>query len=141
MKATGSMQRFSISLDKGLLKSFDDYIENRNYSNRSEAVRDLIRQSLIKEEWDKDKIVMGVITVVYDHHQPRLQEKVTAIQHDTACHIISATHVHMDHHNCLEVIIVKDLAESVGNLSSSLSTIRGIRDCQLIMTSTGREIG
>lgn len=135
------MQRFSISLDKGLLSSFDYYIESRNYSNRSEAVRDLIRQSLIKEEWAKDKVVMGVITMVYDHHQPKLQEKVTAIQHDTPCHIISATHVHVDHDNCLEVIIVKDLAAAVGSLSASLSTIRGIKDCQLIMTSTGKEIG
>jgi len=122
------MHRFSVSLDEKLLNSFDTYIENKNYSNRSEAVRDLIRKSLIKEEWAKDKIVMGVITVVYDHHQPNLQEKITAIQHDTKCHIISATHVHMDHHNCLEVIIVKDLAACVGNLSASLSTIRGIRD-------------
>lgn len=135
------MQRFSISLDTGLLNSFDNYISNKNYSNRSEAVRDLIRQSLIKEEWERDKMVMGVITVVYDHHQPKLQEKITAIQHDASCHIISATHVHMNHDNCLEVIIVKDLADSVANLSASLSAIRGIRDCQLIMTSTGKEIG
>ena len=134
------MQRFSVSLEQGLLDSFDEYIEKRSYSNRSEAIRDLIRKGLIEEEWQENQNVMGVINVVYDHHQPKLQEKVTTTQHHTNCQIVSATHVHMDHRNCLEVIIVRDTAKSVEKLYQSLSAIKGVKDCKMIMTSTGDKI-
>lgn len=135
------LKRFSISLEENLLDSFDSYIKEQSYNNRSEAIRDLIRKSLVREEWETDnKIIMGVITLVYDHHQPQLQEKVTEVQHGHHHHIVSTTHVHMDHNNCLEVIIVRGKAREVQDLAEKLIALRGIRDGNLAMSSTGKSL-
>lgn len=134
------LRRFSISLENNLLTSFDSYIKDQSYSNRSEAIRDLIRKALVKQEWLSDSKVMGVITLVYDHHQHQLQEKVTEVQHDYHHHIVSSTHVHMDHNNCLEVIIVTGKAQEVQDLADRLIALRGIRDGNLAMSSTGRDL-
>lgn len=131
------LKRFSISLENNLLDSFDRYIQAQSYNNRSEAVRDLIRKALVKQAWLGDSNVMGVITLVYDHHQHQLQEKVTEVQHDYHHQIVSTTHVHMDHHNCLEVIIVRGNAKEVQELSDKLTALRGVRDGNLAMSSTG----
>ncbi len=134
------LKRFSISLENNLLTSFDQYIKAQSYSNRSEAIRDLIRKALVKQEWESDSKVMGVITLVYDHHQHQLQEKVTEVQHDYHHHIVSSTHVHMDHNNCLEVIIVKGKAQDVQDLADRLIALRGVRDGNLAMSSTGKDL-
>ncbi len=134
------LKRFSISLEEDLLEDFDEFIRQQRYENRSEAIRDLIRSSFIKEEWQGDKDVMGVITLVYDHHQPNLQEKVTELQHDYHHQIVSTTHVHMDHHNCLEVIIVRGKAAELTELANMLSSLRGVRDGKLAMSSTGKHL-
>ena len=134
------LKRFSISLENNLLRSFDTYINAQSYNNRSEAIRDLIRKALVKQEWESDSKVMGVITLVYDHHQHQLQEKVTEVQHDYHHHIVSTTHVHMDHNNCLEVIIVKGKAQDVQDLADRLIALRGIRDGNLAMSSTGKDL-
>ena len=134
------LKRFSISLEDNLLDIFDKHIKDRSYNNRSEAIRDLIRKAFVKTEWEADKPVMGVISLVYDHHQHKLQEKVTEVQHDYHHHIVSTTHVHMDHHNCLEVIIVKGKAREVQDLADRLIALRGIRDGNLAMSSTGKAL-
>ncbi|PID99686.1 MAG: nickel-responsive transcriptional regulator NikR [Acidobacteria bacterium] len=134
------LKRFSISLEENLLESFDAYILAQSYNNRSEAIRDLIRKSLVKQAWENDSQVMGVITLVYDHHQPQLQEKVTEVQHNFHQHIVSTTHVHMDHSFCLEVIIVKGKAKEIQDLTDRLTALRGIRDGHLAMSSTGKEL-
>ncbi len=135
------LKRFSISLEENLLDSFDDYIKEQSYNNRSEAIRDLIRKSLVREEWQTDnKVIMGVITLVYDHHQHQLQEKVTEVQHGYHHHIVSTTHVHMDHNNCLEVIIVKGKAQEVQDLADRLIALKGVRDGNLAMSSTGKAL-
>jgi len=131
------LKRFSISLDEILLTQFDDYIQARGYSNRSEAVRDLIRKVLINEEWEQDSEVVGVVTLVYNHHQPQLQEKITELQHEYFHQITSTTHVHMDHHNCLEVTIVKGRASQVRKLAENLIALRGVKNGNLTMSSTG----
>ena len=112
--------RFSVSMDEKLLTRFDEYLGRRGYSNRSEAVRDFIRNVLVNEEWEQDSEVVGVVTMVYNHHQPQLQEKITEIQHDFHHQITSTTHVHMDHDNCLEVTIVKGRASQVRELAENL---------------------
>lgn len=132
------LKRFSISIEENLLDIFDKHIQERQYNNRSEAIRDLIRKAYTKKEWEADKEVMGVINLVYDHHQHQLQEKVTEIQHDFHGLIVSTTHVHMDHHNCLEVIIVKGKAKEVQELSDMLLAQRGVRDGNLAMSTTGK---
>ena len=132
------LKRFSISLEENLLEIFDKHIRARSYTNRSEAIRDLIRKAFVKKEWQADKEVMGVISLVYDHHQHKLQDKVTEVQHGYHHHIVSTTHVHMDHDNCLEVIIVRGKAREIQELTDKLVALRGIRDGHLAMSSTGR---
>jgi CopG family transcriptional regulator, nickel-responsive regulator len=134
------LKRFSISLEEELLDIFDEHIMARSYTNRSEAIRDLIRKAYIKNEWQEDKLVMGVISLVYDHHQHKLQEKVTLVQHDFHHQIISTTHVHMDHDNCLEVIVVRGKAKEVQDLANRLSALRGVRDANLAMSTTGEHL-
>lgn len=134
------LKRFTVSMEDSLLTDFDDFIQDRHYQNRSEALRDLIRKRIIEKEWQADKDVMGVISLVYDHHQPKLQEKVTELQHDFHHQIVSTTHVHMDHDNCLEVIIVRGKAGEVQGLANSLRALRGIRNSNLSMGSTGENL-
>ncbi len=131
------LKRFSISLEKDLLAGFDDYIVRHGYSNRSEAVRDLIRKVLVKDEWADDSEVVGVVTMVYDHHKAQLQERITELQHNFYELITSTTHIHMDHHNCLEVTIVKGNASQVQSLAGRLIALRGVKDGSLTMSSTG----
>ncbi len=137
---TPMLKRFSVSLEENLLTIFDSYIAERQYNNRSEAVRDLIRKTFVQKEWQAGKEVMGVVSLVYDHHQHKLQEKVTEVQHDYHDHIVSTTHVHMDHDNCLEVIIVKGKASEVRDLADRLISLKGVRDGNLAMSSTGKEL-
>ena len=134
------LKRFTVSMEDSLLKDFDEFIQDRHYQNRSEALRDLIRNRIIEKEWAADKNVMGVISLVYDHHQPKLQEKVTELQHGFHHQIVSTTHVHMDHDNCLEVIIVRGKAGEVQTLADSLRAVRGVRNSNLSMSSTGRHL-
>lgn len=134
------MERFSISMEEDLLKKFDGHLNGHGYSNRSEAVRDLVRQALIDEEWQAGEEVVGVITLVFDHHQRKLQDKLTELQHDHHDMIISSTHVHLDHHNCLEVIIVKGEAGSVRELANRLKATRGVKSSELTAASTGKKL-
>ena len=131
------LKRFSISLEEDLLEGFDSYVNQHGYSNRSEAVRDLIRKALVSEEWASDSEVVGVVTMVYDHHKSQLQERITELQHDFYELITSTTHIHMDHHNCLEVTIVKGIASKVQDLAGRLIALRGVKDGSLTMSSTG----
>jgi CopG family nickel-responsive transcriptional regulator len=124
-------------MDEKLLGQFDEYLVRRKYSNRSEAIRDLIRSVLVNEEWEQDSEVVGVVTLVYNHHQPQLQEKITELQHEYHHQITSTTHVHMDHHNCLEVTIVKGRASQVRELAEKLIALRGVKNGNLTMSSTG----
>jgi len=133
------MERFSISMEDGLLKKFDRNLKKHGYSNRSEAVRDLVRKTLIDEEWKAGEEVVGVITLVFDHHQRQLQDKLTEVQHDHHDLIISSTHVHLDHDNCLEVIIVKGEAATVRKLADQLKATRGVKSSELTSASTGRK--
>ena len=134
------LRRFSISLEDSLLTQFDRFIRKRQYTNRSEAIRDLIRKAFIQEEWEADKEVVGVLSLVYDHHQHQLQEKITELQHDFHQQIVSTTHIHMDAHNCLEVVVLRGKAKSVHELAERLSALRGVKDGNLAMSSTGGEL-
>lgn len=131
-------ERFSTSLDEALLAKFDRYIRRHDYRNRSEAVRDLIRKALIEEDWEKGREVVGVISLVYDHHQRQLQDRLTAIQHDFYRQVVSTTHIHLDHDNCLEVVIVRGKAETVRSMARRLIAVRGVKDGHLTASGTGR---
>lgn len=133
--------RFGVSLDKRLLERFDRLIQDRSYTNRSEALRDLIRQEFVKDEWDQGQEVAGAITYIYDHHQRDLLAKLTGIQHDHQEIILSTQHIHLDHDHCLEIVAVKGLAHEVQALAYTLRSIKGVRHGTLSMTSTGKSIG
>ncbi len=132
--------RFGVSLDSELLRKFDQLIREKNYSNRSEAFRDLIRQELVAKEWEAGGEVAGAITLIYDHHHRELLNKITDLQHDSQHVIISTQHVHLDHSNCLEIVAVRGKPEDVKRLAEMLRSIKGIKHCTLSMSSTGKGI-
>ena len=133
--------RFGVSLEKSLLDRFDDLIREKQYTNRSEALRDMIRRELVQREWQGGSDVAGAITLIYDHHKRDVMSKVTDTQHAFQAVIISTQHIHLDHHNCLEIIAARGKAEEVQRLADALTSIKGVRHGTLSMSSTGREIG
>ncbi len=132
--------RFGISLDKELLSKFDQRRKIKKYSNRSEAIRDLIREDLVKAEWQDDKEIAGAITLIYDHHKRELVNKLMDIQHDFGNLIISSQHIHLDHNNCLEIIAVQGSPKDVQKLADSLKSVKGVKHGTLSMSTTGKEI-
>ena len=130
--------RFGVSVDAELLEKFDDMNEKKGFGNRSEAIRDLIREKLVTEEWAQtDNETVGVFSIVYDHHQNELSQILNSLQHNYLDIIVSSTHIHIDHHNCLEVIILKGECHRIKAITNRLSAERGIKHGKLIMTSTG----
>jgi CopG family nickel-responsive transcriptional regulator len=132
--------RFGISLEKDLLDKFDRLIREKNYTNRSEAFRDLIREDLVKAEWKKNKEIVGAITLIYDHHKRELVNKLMDIQHDFGDSIISSQHIHLDHNNCLEIIAVKGSSKEAQKLSDSLKSVKGVKHGALSLSTTGKDI-
>jgi CopG family nickel-responsive transcriptional regulator len=132
--------RFGISLPKGLSEKFDRLIAAKGYTNRSEAIRDLIRAELVQKEWHDNKEVAGAIILIYDHHQRELLDKITDIQHDHQTMIISTQHVHLDHHHCLEIVAVKGRAAQAQQLADKLKAVKGIKHAALTFSSTGKEL-
>lgn len=128
--------RFGVSLEKELLQRFDDLIHRRKYTNRSEALRDMIRQELLKQEWETGGEVAGAITFIYDHHTRELLSKITDIQHASQEVIISTQHIHLDHNHCLEIVAVNGRVKKVLKLADSLKAIKGVRHCALSMTGS-----
>jgi CopG family transcriptional regulator, nickel-responsive regulator len=137
----GNTVRFGISLDEKLLMSFDDLIEKKSYKNRSEAIRDLIRASLVENTCESDEeVVVGTVTLVYNHHVRDLSDKLTEQQHAHHDRIISALHVHLDAHNCLEVLVVRGPAREVKQIANELIGVKGVKHGKLVMTTTGEEL-
>lgn len=132
--------RFGVSLDKRLLDKFDALIRERKYTNRSEALRDLIRQELVKKQWEENGEVAGAITFVYDHHKRELVNRIIDIQHDFQNIIVSSQHIHLDHDNCLEIVALRGKAREVERVADMLRSVRGVRYGTLSMSSIGRDI-
>ncbi len=132
--------RFGVSLQKGLLDRFDSFIKNKGFSNRSQAIKDLIRESLIRKEWLENKRIAGVIILVYDHHKRKLLDSLTDIQHDHQHLIISSQHIHLDHHNCMEIVVVKGKAKYAQKLCDTLKSTKGVKYANLTMATTGSKI-
>jgi CopG family nickel-responsive transcriptional regulator len=133
--------RFGISLDKALLDKFDQLIKEKNYANRSEAFRDLIRQELVRKEWQQGKEIAGAINLIYDHHKRELVNKLMDIQHNYQKLIISTQHIHLDHNNCLEIIAVKGAPKEARKLADTLKSVKGVKHGTISMSSTGKAIG
>lgn len=130
------LTRFGISIDARLLEQFDALIERKGYSNRSEAIRDLIRGALVDQQWGEDKReTVATVTLVYDHHTRDLSDKLTEHQHSHHDAIVSALHVHLDAHNCLEVVVVRGTAADVRRLADELIGTKGVKHGKLVLTT------
>jgi CopG family transcriptional regulator, nickel-responsive regulator len=136
----GELVRTGLSLERELLASFDRALKRKGYQNRSEAVRDLIREHLVEEAAGENKTIVGTLTMVYDHHRPNLSEKLVEAQHHAANRVLATTHVHLDHHHCLEVIIMKGRCAEVRRLSDQILSLRGVKHGRLVITSTGESL-
>jgi len=131
--------RFGVSMEEKLLTAFDVFIEKEGYKNRSEAIRDIIRKQFVEEEWEKGSTVAGSIMLVYDHHKRELVQTITDTQHNFHECIISTQHVHMDHHNCLEIIVVKGRADMIRKIYNSLKSLKGVKYASLSKATTGQK--
>ncbi len=129
--------RFGVSIEPDLLKKFDKMIKKEGYTNRSEAIRDLIRDNLIKEKnRNPDAEAIATLTMVYDHHVRNLTDKLLDIQHDHTKEILTTTHVHIDHHNCLEVLVLKGKTRNIQKLADNIKALRGIKHGELVITQS-----
>jgi CopG family nickel-responsive transcriptional regulator len=138
----GSLARFSVAMDEDLLARFDDLVARRGSAvNRSEAVRDLVRDALVDAEWeDSSEEIVGTITMVFDHHASDLQGKLDSLQHAHHERIVSSMHVHLDAHNCLEVIVVKGTSAQVRAIADGLLGTKGVKHGKLVSTTAGRHL-
>jgi CopG family transcriptional regulator, nickel-responsive regulator len=135
------LARIGVAIDSSLLARFDELITQRGYTNRSEAFRDLIRDELVLKSWESpDAEVVGTVTLVYNHHVRMLSDKLNDMQHDHHKNILSTMHVHLDHDNCLEVIVVKGKAKNVQRIADGLISTKGVKHGYLTLTTTGAEL-
>ena len=132
----GDLVRTGLSLEGDLLERFDKAIHRKGYKNRSEAIRDLIREHLVQAAAEENKVIVGTLTMVYDHHQPGLSAKLIEAQHAAASKVLAATHVHLDHHHCLEVVILKGRSGEVRSLADRILSLRGVKHGQLTVTTS-----
>ncbi len=130
--------RFGVSLDSHLLKKFDNHVKNNKYPTRSKAIADLIRKVFVEQEWEDGKNVAGAIIIVYDHHKRDLVNKLINTQHDFQDIIIASQHVHLDHNNCLEVVVVKGKTSKIRELASILKSAKGVKHAALSAATTGK---
>lgn len=128
-------------MEDDLLARFDELIAGRGYSTRSEAIRDLVRADLVDAEWsDPEADVVGTITIVYEHHEHELSNVLAELQHEHHELVVCTTHVHLDAHNCLEVIVVRGRSGAVKHIADTLISTRGVKHGRLVSTTTGREV-
>ncbi len=133
--------RFGVSVPDELLAKFDRIIEERGYVNRSEAIRDLMRDFIVRHEWEEGEgEVAGTITMLYNHDEAEVVKELLDLQHEYLSEIVSSIHVHMDEHNCLEVIIVKGNAKRIKEIADRLLSLKGVKHGKLVMTGTGKEL-
>ena len=131
------LSRTGVSLEDDLLREFDRLTEKRGYANRSEAFRDLIREALLTETIESNEPVVGTLTLVYDHHVPNLAQKLTQVQHTAGTMVLAATHVHLDRHYCLEVIIMKGRGKEIQAVADGMLALRGVELGKLVLTNSG----
>jgi len=132
-----NISRFGVSIEPELLKKFDTLIKKEGYENRSEAIRDLIRKSLITtKHQDPESTAMGTLTMIYNHPASKLTQKLLEIQHNHTTEILSTTHIHIDHDNCLEVLILKGKTKHIQRLADNIKSLKGIKHGELVMTTS-----
>jgi CopG family transcriptional regulator, nickel-responsive regulator len=137
------LERIGVSLEDGLLAQFDALIAQKGYVNRSEAIRDLIRDALVQRSWsesDGREERVAVVTLVYDHDSSSLAQKLAHIQHENHKAVVSALHVHMDEHNCLEVLVLRGRGRDVVGMGEGLVSTKGVKYGKLVLATTGQDL-
>lgn len=136
------VDRFSVSLPKTLLQELDLMVSQKGYANRSQAIADMVRANLVEyRQQEANSEIAGTITLVYDHHKPQLQAALTDIQHDHHDLIISTMHVHLDHHHCMEVLLLRGKAAGIREIADELLSAKGVKHGKLTITTTGKDLG
>jgi len=136
-----NITRFGVSIPQDLVRAFDGRIRRKGYRTRSEAIRDIMREYLVSGEWESGRApVVGTITIVYDHETRELTHALTELQHQYHDAISCSTHVHLDDHNCLEVIVVKGRGDQVRAIADKLISTRGVKHGKLVCTTTGKTL-
>jgi len=135
------VKRFGVSIEESLLIKFDIFIKARKYKNRSEAIRDLIRDNFVNDSWENSNgTVAGAIIIVYDHHKRELLGSLVDVQHDYQNFIISSQHIHLDHHNCMEIIAVKGELQKLFELEAILKATKGVKHTAFAKSTLGEEL-
>jgi CopG family nickel-responsive transcriptional regulator len=137
------LERIGVSLDDGLLARFDELIAEKGYVNRSEAIRDLIRDALVQRAWSESsgrEERVALVALVYDHDSSSLAQKLAHIQHENHKAVVSALHVHMDEHNCLEVLVLRGRAREVVRMGEGLVSTKGVKYGKLVPATTGQDL-
>ena len=136
-----NVARFSVSLKKDLLGLLDQMVQEKGYSNRSLAIADMVRDQLVEHRHENQDVeAAGTVTLVYDHHTRHVQESLTHLQHDHSETIISTLHVHLDHHNCLEVLVVRGKVSEIKAIADRLIGAKGVKHGKLSITTTGKDL-
>jgi len=135
-----NVTRITVSIDEPLLEQFEKFLTDNGYPTRSEGVKSIMRKALIENEWQSGTEVAATISLVYDHHKPGVMQKLVDIQHDFGELVICTQHVHLDHHNCMEVLIVKGLASRIRDFHVALKSVKGLKHCTLSAATTGEDI-
>ncbi len=130
------VKRFGVSLEEELLDSLDKLVIDHQFPNRSQAIRFLIKKNVVEERWKWDMEVAGALVLIYDHHKRDILKKMTSLQHDYHCLILSSQHIHLDHDMCLETITVRGKASKLMKLADKLKAIKGIKHGELVMSGT-----
>jgi len=134
-------KRFGVSIPDDLLKKLDVIAKKKGYSNRSEAIRDLVRDKFVEQELDDPGMeAVGTLTLVYDHHARLLSDRLADIQHDYHDRIVASTHIHLTKHDCAEVIILKGKSGEIKKISDRIISTKGVKHGKLVMTTTGKEL-
>ena len=141
MSEKEGVTRFSVSAEKSLMRQYDQLRKAQGYKNRSLAVADMMRASLVEHrQTGADYDAAGTVTLIYDHHASHIQRTLTRLQHDFTGMIVSTLHVHLDHHHCLEVIVLKSKASAIKKLADRLIGTKGVKHGKLSLTSTGKDL-
>ncbi|HEX9290844.1 MAG TPA: nickel-responsive transcriptional regulator NikR [Anaeromyxobacteraceae bacterium] len=137
------IERIGVSLEQDLLEQFDEVIAEKGYENRSEAIRDLIRDALVQREWSRSsgsEEKVALVALVYDHDTSSLAQKLAHIQHENHRAVVSALHVHMDEHNCLEVLVLRGPAREVVRMGDGLVATKGVKFGKMLPATTGQRL-
>lgn len=130
------LTRTTLAIEKGLLAKFDRWMAHHGYTNRSEAMRDLVRQALVQQEWsDPMAKVVATLSIIYDHAAHTLAQELANLQHEDHHAILCSQHVHLDHDRCLEVIILRGSTQSLRRIADAIIAMRGVQAGELTLMS------